>query len=372
MTLQPRQKALLAAVIERYVETAEPIGSAAVVNDPVFVSRVGRVSSATVRNELAELEALGLLAHPHTSAGRVPTDAGYRFYVNEILQPRRVKAAEMRQIQAQVATPATSLEDALRDACAILARLTGYPAVATLPGGARDTFRHLQINSLPPRRLILVLVTSSGRVEHRLFDIADDVPAERLAQVVNFMNQQLSGRSIASLRSLEFSDISAGLHGSETIVIASKAFSWVQQSIAGLDDERIVVQGLVTLLDEPEFSDIATARAAMRMFEDEAAVAELMRAPLDQFELGGEMYGRLHDMRAPDALGMPYAVVIGREMSGVDPAAARFSLVGIAYGAGGETFGTVGVMGPTRMKYTDAAALVPVLAARLRSSLETL
>jgi heat-inducible transcriptional repressor len=369
MILQPRQKALLAAVIERYVETAEPVGSAVLVNDAAFLSRVGRVSSATVRNELAELEALGLLAHPHTSAGRIPTDAGYRFYVNEMLQPRPVKAAERRQIQAQVAAPATSVEDALRDACTILARLTGYPAVATLPGGARDTFRHLQINPLPPRRLILVLVTSSGRVEHRLFDIADDVPADRLAQVVNFMNQQLSGRTLLALRSLEFTDISSGLHGADTINLASKAFVWVQQSISGLDDERIVVQGLVTLLDEPEFSDIATARSAMRLFEDEAALFELMSVPLEH---AGEFYGSLSESRGGEITGIPYAIVIGGEMGDVDPAAARFSMVGIAYGAGGETFGTVGVMGPTRMKYNDAAALVPVLAARLRSSFESL
>jgi heat-inducible transcriptional repressor len=149
MKLQPRQQALLSAVIERYVETAEPVGSTALVSDDKVIARVGQVSSATVRNELAELESLGLLAHPHTSAGRVPTDAGYRVYVNELLKPRPVRAKERAHIQSQIAAPASSVEDALRDTCAALARLTGYPAVATLPSARRDCVRHVQLNPLP-------------------------------------------------------------------------------------------------------------------------------------------------------------------------------------------------------------------------------
>jgi len=364
MQLQPRQQAILAAAIERYVETAEPVGSAALAIDARFVARVGVVSSATVRNELAELEALGLLAHPHTSAGRVPTDAGYRVYVNEMLRPRPIKATERRQIEAQVPAPASSMEDALRDACAILARLTGYPAVATLPRAGRDTLRHLQINALPPRRLILVLVTASGRVENRIFEVEDNVAADRLATVVNFLNAELSGRSLSTLRGLKFEEISAGLHGEDAIALARRAFEWAQQSASDLGDERIIVQGLVTLLDEPEFSDIAQARAAMRLFEDDAAMNDLLRAPLEN-----EKYAQIRGENAP------YAIVIGHEhgfdhASASGAAAARFSLVGIAYGAGDEIYGTVGVMGPTRMKYADAIALVPVLAARLGASLE--
>ncbi len=360
MTLQPRQQALLAAVIERYVETAEPVGSASLVADPKFVARVGGVSSATVRNELAELEAAGLLAHPHTSAGRVPTDAGYRVYVNEMLKPRPVKARERAQIESQIVTPASSVEDALRDACVTLARLTGYPAVATLPAAGRDSVRQVQINALPPRRLILALVTAAGRIEHRVFEVEDDVPNQRLSAVVNFLNQKLSGRTLSALRALQFEDIADGLHGAQTLALARRAFEFVRQSAGELGDERVVVQGMITLLDEPEFSDIEQARAAMRLFDDVSTMNDLLRAPLER-ALSGE----------PGAAS--YAVVIGEEHQPVGHAAAqRFSLVGIAYGVGGEVLGSVGVMGPTRMKYTDAVSLVPALAARLRDSLETL
>jgi heat-inducible transcriptional repressor len=356
MKLNERQRALLAAVIERYVQTAEPVGSAAMAADAGFVARVGSVSSATIRNELAELENLGLLAHPHTSAGRVPTDAGYRLYVNEMLRPRAIKPQERAQIHSQISSPASSVEDVLRDACVALAKLTGYPAVATLPQAGRDTVRQVQLNSLPPRRLVLALVTQTGRIEHRVFEVGADLPDERLATVVNFLNQKLSGRALSALRVLNFREISEGLHGAETLSLASRAFDFVKQSAEELGDERIVVQGLITLLDEPEFSDIRDARQAMRLFENAGAMNDLLQTPL-------EMY------RPENA----YAVVIGHELNAIDnPVAQRFSVVGVAYGLGDDVLGTVAVMGPTRMKYADAVSLAPVLAQRLKDSLESL
>jgi heat-inducible transcriptional repressor len=176
-----------------------------------------------------------------------------------------------------------------------------------------------------------------------------------LATVVNFFNQQLSGLSLSALRALQFEQISSGLHGAEVHALARRALEFVQQSALDLGDERVVVQGLITLLDEPEFSEISQARQAMRLFEDSTTLNDLLRAPLENASLE------------------QYAIVIGREHGVIDNATAqRFSLVGIAYGVGGEVLGTVGVMGPTRMNYTDAVSLVPALAARLQSSLETL
>lgn len=366
MKLQPRQKAVLAAVIERYVENAEPIGSTTLAADPYFTAQVGNLSSATIRHELAELEASGLLAHPHTSAGRIPTDAGYRYYVNEILRPRALKPAERAQIASRIAAPAASVEDALREATAALAKLTGYPAVATLPGAQRDTMRHLQLNAVPPRRLILVLVTAAGRVEHRMFEVDDELPSSRLTTVVNFLNDNLSGRTLSSLRTLRFEDVAHGLHDAATITLARRAWDLVRQSVADAHDERIVVQGLITLLDEPEFSDIEQARAALRLFEDAPTMNDLLRSTLEHLSANAEQGG--HEKYVT-----PHTIIIGSEHSKSDNRAVeRFSFVGIAYGAGGEVLGTVGVMGPTRMKYADAISLVPALAARLQVSLETL
>lgn len=355
MELRARQKAVLAAVVERYVATAEPVGSAALAADPALLGSFGSLSSATLRNELAELEGLGLLAHPHTSAGRIPTDAGYRVYVNEMLRPRPLRAAEKRQMES-VAPPAASVEDALREATAVLARLTGYPAVASLPSAQLDTMRALQLNPVPPHRLILILVTAAGRIEHRLFDVDEKIPPERVTTVVNFLNEQLGNRPLATVRKLDFGVVSRGLHDVSTLQLARRAWDLVRQSVEDIADECIVVQGLITLLDEPEFTEIGSARAAMRLFEDETALGGLLKSAEG----------------LPRHLPTSQTIRIGRELPGdSNPAVQWFSFVGVSYGTGGDTVGALGVLGPARMRYADAISLVPALAARLRLTLES-
>lgn len=359
MELKPRQKAILAAVIERYVQTAEPVGSGAIAGDTLLAARFGALSPATVRNELGELENLGLLSQPHTSAGRVPTDAGYRFYVNEMLHPRSLSRVETAQLET-VAPPAASVEDALREAVTVLARLTGYPAMGSLPSANRDNVRLLQLNPVPPRRLILVLVTAQGRIEHRLFEVGAEIAPQRLETVVRFLNENLGGQSLSGARLLDFEQVSGGLHDASTIALARRAWEMVRDSIADISDEKIVVQGLIPLLDEPEFAQMGQARAALRLLEDETALGGLLRVAGDVPLVGGrELPSR--------------AVTIGREMPSLDHAAAQwFSFVGVSYGVGDEILGALGVMGPARMRYGDAVALVPALAARLQLTLESL
>ena len=352
--LKPRQKAILAAVIENYVRTAEPVGSVIIAGDPFLGAKFGALSGATVRNELAELESLGFLTQPHTSAGRVPTDAGYRFYVGEMLQPREVSAHEHSQLE-RVAPPAASVEDALREAVSVLAKLTGYPAIASLPNAQGDNVQWLQLNPVAPRRLVLVLVTSQGRIEHRLFDVGDEVATSRLETVVRFLNETLGGLPLSNARATDFSVVSGGLHDEATLKLARRAWDMVRDSVADIADEKIVVQGLITLLDEPEFAHIGQARAAMRLLEDEAAMSDLLKSSLG--------VQRLHLARS---------VSIGGELNAPDhPAAKGFSFVSVSYGAGDEIFGALGVLGPARMRYGDALALVPALAARLQLTLES-
>jgi len=363
MLLKPRQRAILAVVIEHYVETAEPVGSAALSSHPLLTAVFGAVSAATVRNDLAALEEAGLLSHPHTSAGRIPTDSGYRYYVDEMLKPRPVRAAERAQIRSNIAAPLSSVEDALREATSTLAQLTGYPAVASLPAARLDTMRHLQINKVPPHRLMLILVTAAGQIEHRLFEFENEVSATRLNTVVNFLNKTIGGQPLFELRAQSFESVSEGLHDEATIALARRAWELMRQSVGEISDERVIVQGLITLLDEPEFSDIDRARAAMRLFEDAEVLSDLLRplSPTEQYSGSGEKMVRAH------------TIVIGHEHARADhPGVERLSLVGISYGTDGEVLGTVGVLGPTRMKYGEAAALVPVLAARLQQCLETL
>ena len=355
MQLKSRQKAILAAVIEKYVSSAEPVGSGAIAGDAALLAQFGALSPATVRSELAELENQGLLQQPHTSAGRVPTDAGYRFYVSEMLRPRRISRAEQSELEV-VAPPAASVEDAMQGAMIVLARLTGYPAVASLPSALRDNVRMLQLNPVPPRRLVLVLVTGAGRIEHRLFEIDDDVAPATLNIVVQFLNENLGDKALSDARALDFESVSGGLHDAAAIGLARRAWEMVRDSVADIADEKIVVQGLVTLLDEPEFAEISSARAAMRLLDGGAGLTALLRSaqelPLDW----------------PVAQG----VRIGAETTLFEvPQTRALSFVGVSYGVAGQSLGALGVLGPARMRYGDALAIVPALAARLQMTLES-
>lgn len=358
-----RQRTILAAVVERYVETAEPVGSGSLVADTRLTGAFGPVSSATIRNDLAALEDAGLLSHPHTSAGRTPTDAGYRIYINEMLRPRPVRALERAQIRASIAAPASSIEDALEDATQLLARMTGYPAMASLPIAAQDTMRQIQLNPLPPHRIILVLVTAAGRIEHRVLEVEGELSGAQLNTVVNFLNQQVGGRTLADLKILGWDEISKGLHDAGVLALAKSAWARLQDAVSEFHDEQIVVQGLMTLLDEPEFSEIERARSVMKLLHDATLLNSLLRATMENAASSG-------------------GVVIGSELRGLQFLSAdsgltgsdleRFSFVGFSYSAGGEVLGTVGVLGPTRMKYAEAVSIVPVLAGRIRESLESL
>jgi heat-inducible transcriptional repressor len=359
MQLTDRQRALLAVVVERYVETAEAVGSTALAADSRLARRFGALSSATIRNDLKALESAGLLAHPHTSAGRIPTHAGYRFYINEIMRPRPVRAAERARIDAAIDMPALSVEDILHQTTVLLAQLTGYPAVASLPMAQRDAMRHVQINHIPPHRLILMLVTVTGRIEHRFFEIDGKVSEPALKAVVDFLNQNLGGRSLFQLRSTSWEQLAPeatrGLHGNEALSLARAAWDAVHKTVGELEDDRVVVQGMAALFDEPEFAEIENARAMLRIFDDSLQIGGMLRHVM---ETRGE--------------GQQSIVIGGEWMDANHPAFQNLSFVGIHYGAESEVLGTVGVMGPTRMKYGESSAVVLALAERLRESLMSL
>lgn len=362
MQLTDRQRALLAAVVERYVETAEAVGSTALAADSRLARRFGALSSATIRNDLKRLESEGLLAHLHTSAGRVPTHAGYRFYINEMMKPRPVRAAEHARIDAAIDFPALSVEDLLQQTTALLVQLTGYPAVASLPAAKRDAMRHVQLNHIPPHRMILMLVTVAGRIEHRFFEVDGKVNEASLRSVVNFLNQQLAGCSLLQLRASSWEQLdpaaTRGLHGSETLELARSAWDAVHKAVAELKDEGVVVQGMAALFDEPEFTEMKNARGVLQLFDDNLQMGGLLRQAMEA------------ESDAP--LTMQSIVIGGEWLDCSHQAMQHLSFVGIRYGADNQVLGTVGVVGPTRMKYGESSALVSALARRLQESLLSL
>ncbi len=335
MEFTTRQQNILAALIERYVQTAEPVSSHMILEDTGL-----NVSSATIRNELAELETAGYVMQPHTSAGRIPTDAGYRYYVNTLMRPHTLSRPEANRIQRQIQPLYSELEDILDEACHLLSNVTRYTSVILIPTMQRDSMKHLQMENLNPYRLLILMVTSSGQVEHRLYETDSKVPADRLNRISNYLNSKLAHKSLSAVKKLRFEDISNPTEFNDPFL--KRAFEFLQQTIPDNPSERIVVEGIVYILQQPEFSDVEKARGVVEVLDEEVSISPMLNSMLDSPSptviIGEE--NRLAPMRVCSFIGMPY----------------RLS---------DEAIGSIGVLGPTRMQYAETISAVNYLTKRL-------
>ncbi len=335
-TLDARKAAILKTVVTGYVETSVPIGSAQVARDPEI-----DVSPATVRADMAALERDGYLTHPHTSAGRVPTDKGYRFFVDHLAPPLPLGEAQQEQVQEFFSRAHGELERMLSDTSQLLARLTDTAAIVVPPAHEGLVVRSAILSRLSPHTALLVLVLSNGALERQAIPIPEEVAGEDLRAASNFLDQHLSGRAPSEL-------------GLELPLTGRPE----------LDDLVSRVRELLVapVVDEHPPEQVFVGGAA-RMTEHFAAV-EQVRAVLSILEESFVVVSLLHEV-----LTKGQSVSIGSE-HGLEPLA-ECSLVVAPFGAKGEAAGTIGILGPTRMDYPQALAAVAVVGQRLSRELES-
>jgi heat-inducible transcriptional repressor len=327
--LDLRSQAILRAVIEEYVTTASPVGSAALVER----YRLG-VSSATVRAVLAELEAAGLLTHPHTSAGRVPTESGYRYYVESIMDSVPLAPVEQLMIRHQFGQVEYASEHWFRLAATTLATLTRAAGLATPAKPAAAHLRHLDLVSISDRMASLILVLLEGSLRQVLCGLDEPVDQDALSMVAGRLNELLDGRTAdeagAALATLPEDDPSADLPRKigERVVRALSEFD-------GAAVEELFSDGLLNVMAAPEFAQSEKLRRVFAALEDRAYLARL---------IGGVAgSGRIR-------------IYIGSENPAEEMA--DVSLVLAPYGQPGRAVGVIGVLGPTRMAYPQAIGTV--------------
>jgi heat-inducible transcriptional repressor len=332
--LGPRKAAVLRAVVEEYVRSGEPVGSETV------AERTGLgVSSATIRNELAALEELGYLSHPHTSAGRLPTDLGYRFYVDSLPAGGRLRDPQRRAIAGFFAEAILDLEEVLKGSVQLLSRLTQYAGLAVPPSASEEPIVRMELIDMGPTVMVLV-VGQHGRVDKRVFDR----PGETAPSSIEHAE-----RRVSPLRGLGYADAQARL---------------LQLAAEGPPDEHdLILQVAETLRmsAEPEHAGHMVVGGVSNL-ADEAQHwrRETVRRLFEALERENEMLRVLQDVRAAhDDL----SVTIGGE----HPATGEWeaSLVTAPFKAGDATIGTIGIVGPTRMDYLSAMASVRAVAKRL-------
>jgi heat-inducible transcriptional repressor len=328
--LTPRQAEILRRVVEEYVATGVPVGSRALAER----SGLG-VSSSTVRHELAELEGLGLLTHPHTSAGRIPTERGYRYYADRLLERLEPRPPSF---PLDLGDARSELEEALQSTTDMLSQVTRLLALVSAPPIETATVRRVEVLRLQPRVVMAVLITSAGSVTKRLFSFETPVDAGLVEWAGVYLNEQLAGVRLGS-RALRQRLDDPALSASERVFIDVLRTALTEPAA---NERRVFVGGAAGLLDDVSAEELRAYRGLLELVEQRRALLDLVADALDS---------RRPFIRVGDELG--------------NPALQQVSLVGATYGIQHRTLGAVSLFGPLRMDYEKAVRSVRSAASEL-------
>jgi heat-inducible transcriptional repressor len=326
--LNERQAAILEAVVNEYIGSAEPVGSSHVAHAPGV-----EVSSATVRSEMVALEREGYLVQPHTSAGRIPTDKGYRFFVDHLTQPGVLGPIQHRQVTSFFDQVYGEMEEMLERTTGLLSELTSYAAVVVGPSHDSATIRSVQVVGLAPHLALLVVVLSDGAVEKRTVELESEVGDDVLIQCGNLLSANLIGRTTSARWMVTRS---GNVEVDRVVAAAGKAFGLIEQS---MESDQVFVGGPSRLAQS--FDAVETVRSVLGILEQQLVVVTLLR----------------------DVLNRGLSVAIGTE-HGYEPLASC-AVVVAPVSIDGQELGAVGLFGPTRMDYQRALAAAHVVGERL-------
>lgn len=326
MDLEDRDKKVLQAVIDSYIATGSPVGSALLVKKYDF-----HFSPATIRNIMADLEELGFLTHPHTSAGRIPTDKGYRYYIDSLISFERDAAEAGSAYQETLHMQAENIQSLMEEASQFLSTLSHYTGVVVAPSEPAGRYRHVEFIRLRGRQVLIIFVTTSGTVQNKLIDLDERISQEELNAFSSYLEQELAHRSLPEVRERllqqmrEEKQLFAGLL--DETYRASR-------EIHERDSEKVYIGGRSRIFESPEFADVDKMRALFKAFEDKYKLLSLLE-------------------KSSAAEGIK--VFIGSENPFFEMQGC--SLVVSGYKAG-HVVGTLGVIGPVRMQYKEVIRVV--------------
>lgn len=342
MIMDDRKKRILQAIIDDYIDTAEPIGSRTIARK----HELG-LSSATIRNEMADLEEMGYLAQPHTSAGRIPSDKGYRLYVDKLMPVHCLNDDEIQNIKLGMEIRINELSQLIRQATAVLSRFTRYTSMAVTPHPQSSTIKTIQVVPIEAGNALAVVVNNAGIVRNNLIKISEQIAPDMLLRISNILNEKMAGLSPekADARKLTGLERDSGL-ASELL---KPILDGVADCIDQMDDQEVYVEGTTNILHHPEFSDVAKAREFMNMLDEKTSLSRV-----------------LFSSASPDGV----SVRIGSEndLTGFR----NCSVITISYNVADTMAGTIGIIGPTRMEYPKVISSMRYVHTLLRDEINRL
>ncbi len=334
--LDERKRLVLRAIIDSYIETAEPVGSRTIARKHDL-----GVSPATIRNEMADLEETGYLQQPHISAGRIPSDKGYRFYVDALMEPYVFPGLQLRNVYEEMMNTQLTPERSIHEAAKLLAVLTQSVSLIVAPSTDQLVFKHIQLAALEDTGILVTLVLHPGIVKNRLIRTKRDYSPEQITDVSTALNQKLKGVTYRDLGPTIFTEVIRDFGE-----IGRALVELILQGLAEDSGEQVYASGTVNILSQPEFRDVDRAIALLEVLEQKEHLLSVLGS-------------------ATKSSGVQ--VAIGHE--NVSTAMQSCSLVTCTYLVDNDVVGTIGVIGPTRMDYAKVVAAVDVVSRALSSLL---
>ena len=327
MQMDERKRKILRAIVQDYIATAEPIGSRTIARK----FDLG-VSPATIRNEMADLEDMGFIEQPHTSSGRVPSDAGYRYFVDCLLDPQTISDEQKEIIEREGAKRIHEIQEVISHTSRLLSELTNLTSIVLGPHKGKSTFGKIHFLPYQPGQVIMVIVKENGTVENHIIDIGENLTAEELQQVAGVFNQKMRGYSLGQVKRSMLHEIYNELSKQRQLI--DNTLEMLREILNDKEEEeRIYLGGTLNMLNQPEFRDLGKVKTLFKVFEENGSLKKLLQPYQDGLNvtIGGE-----------NTL---------KEFKGC-------SVISATYKVRGLTIGAVGVLGPTRMDYGKAIAIV--------------
>lgn len=328
MELSDRKKQILHAVITEYMGTAEPVGSRAISKK----NDLG-LSSATIRNEMADLEEMGFLIQPHTSAGRVPSDAAYRFYVNKMLTNYNMSVDAVKKLQFELQDKVNRLEVLIKKASVVASMLTNYTTFITTPELNSAVIKRFELVELAPGSVMLIIVTASGAVKNKIMNFGN-ISGRDIKSLSDIINKNLTGLTAHDITFEKIENIHKKIQGKLNLPpkVLINIMNFVYSAVEEMDETEVIVQNARSILSYPEYADVGKASKMLAFLEDKKNLKELVGK-------GGE-----------DRV----SVKIGSENDFEE--LSNSSLVTVNYSLNNKTVGRIGVIGPKRMNYAKVIA----------------
>jgi heat-inducible transcriptional repressor len=338
--LTERQLLILQAIIDEFIRNAQPVGSRT-------LAKKGEIalSSATIRNEMADLEELGYLEKTHSSSGRVPSEKGYRYYVDHLLPPQRLTQEEILKIKSIFAEKIYELEKIVQKSAQILSDLTNYTSIVLGPAFRENKLKRLQIVPINKETAVAIIVTDTGHVEDRVVTFPNTIDASDIEKMVNILNDRLVGVPLVDLKNKMYKEVA------NLLKVHIKNYDILLKALASTIDlkgsEKVYFGGKTNMVSQPEFHDIQKIRSLLTMIEQEKEFYNLLRTNKDGITV---KIGRENQVRAME----------------------NCSLITATYSIGSEKLGTIAILGPTRMEYSRVITLLKYMTNDLSNALTEL